>query len=345
MSLSDLENDFLNPYDLCNRLNRYVVRARARHRGPRHHGGGAAPGATRRQGTPLAAALRCVQARQGPGCGCARAPGTLASGGTRPPARLPARPPARQPPRQPPPPPRPLNSTLPPPPPRPQALEYGVQAGLALLLILSGNWLTGACHLALLGYMVHLWAGNKVFVDVTDVFRQLPDQKQQRLVQLGAHTALFMFVVYRCVAAAVAAARGTPVDGPGCCAAPGAARGRRGALRCRGSGGPAQTGRAWHAAGTALRSPGAAAWIGLQQEARAAGHGRAATSRWHAPPQPLPLGPPPPPPPPPPPQAHRDDDPHTADTRRAGHDAGGLAPMGAHVEASRRSRGGLGSAP
>lgn len=28
MSLSDLENDFLNPFDLCGRLNRYVVRRR-----------------------------------------------------------------------------------------------------------------------------------------------------------------------------------------------------------------------------------------------------------------------------------------------------------------------------
>lgn len=29
MSLSDLENDFLNPFDVCNRLNRFVVRRRA----------------------------------------------------------------------------------------------------------------------------------------------------------------------------------------------------------------------------------------------------------------------------------------------------------------------------
>ncbi|KAI8467108.1 MAG: cornichon protein-domain-containing protein [Monoraphidium minutum] len=107
MSLSDLENDFLNPYDLCSRLNRFV------------------------------------------------------------------------------------------------AVEYGVQGGLALILLLSGNWFTGACHLALLGYMVHLWAGGRVYVDTTDAFRQLPQQKRQKLVLLAAHTVLFMLVVYRLIEAAI----------------------------------------------------------------------------------------------------------------------------------------------
>lgn len=80
-----------------------------------------------------------------------------------------------------------------------QGLEYGVQGTLALTLLLSGNWFSGFCHLAILGYMVHLWAGGKVYVDTTDAFRQLPQQKRQRLVQLGAHTVLFMLVVYRSV--------------------------------------------------------------------------------------------------------------------------------------------------
>lgn len=86
-----------------------------------------------------------------------------------------------------------------------QGLEYGVQGVLALSLILSGKWLCGGAHLALLGYMVHLWAGNKVFVHTTDVFRQLPQQKRQRLVMLAAHTVLFMIIVYRCACAACAA--------------------------------------------------------------------------------------------------------------------------------------------
>lgn len=43
-------------------------------------------------------------------------------------------------------------------------------------------------------------------MDTTDAFRQLPRQKQQKLVLLGAHTALFMVVVYRCGARGGAAA-------------------------------------------------------------------------------------------------------------------------------------------
>jgi len=80
----------------------------------------------------------------------------------------------------------------------PQGVEYAVQAALSLTLLLSGNWFCGAADLAVLGYMVHLWAGNRVLLDVTDVFRQLPAQKRQKLVLLGAHTALFMLVIYRC---------------------------------------------------------------------------------------------------------------------------------------------------
>jgi hypothetical protein len=74
-----------------------------------------------------------------------------------------------------------------------------VQGALALTLLLSGKWLAGLGHLALLAYMVHLWAGNKVYIDTTDAFRQLPALKTQRLAMLAAHTALFMLIVYRCV--------------------------------------------------------------------------------------------------------------------------------------------------
>jgi hypothetical protein len=161
MSLSDLENDFLNPYDLCNRLNRFVVRRRAR--------------TARRAGAALGR-------RWGAAAGPAAA-GPAAAGAGRDPSGRELPPPTR--------------ALSPPPTPRTQGLEYGAQAALALMLVLSGNWFAGACHLAILGYMVHLWAGNKVYVDATDVFRQLPDQKRQKLALLGGHTVLFMLVVYR----------------------------------------------------------------------------------------------------------------------------------------------------
>lgn len=68
---------------------------------------------------------------------------------------------------------------------------------MAALLLLSGNWFTGACHAALLAYMVHLYTSRRIYVDTTDAFRQLPQQKMQRGIILGAHLALFVLVVYR----------------------------------------------------------------------------------------------------------------------------------------------------
>jgi hypothetical protein len=66
------------------------------------------------------------------------------------------------------------------------------------MLLLSGNWLSGAAHAALLLYMLQLHSGGRMTVDTTDAFRQLPQQKKQRGVMLGVHLALFVLVVYRC---------------------------------------------------------------------------------------------------------------------------------------------------
>jgi hypothetical protein len=68
---------------------------------------------------------------------------------------------------------------------------------MAALLLLSGNWFTGICHAALLAYMVQLYTTKRIFVDTTDAFRQLPQQKVQRGIMLGAHLVLFVVVVYR----------------------------------------------------------------------------------------------------------------------------------------------------
>lgn len=72
---------------------------------------------------------------------------------------------------------------------------------MAALLLLSGNWFTGICHAALLAYMVQLYTTKRIYVDTTDAFRQLPQQKLQRGIMLGAHLVLFVVVVYRSVLA------------------------------------------------------------------------------------------------------------------------------------------------
>jgi hypothetical protein len=68
---------------------------------------------------------------------------------------------------------------------------------MAGMLLLSGNWFSGAAHACLLAYMLHLHSRGRMTVDTTDAFRQLPQQKLQRGVLLGSHLALFVLVVYR----------------------------------------------------------------------------------------------------------------------------------------------------
>jgi hypothetical protein len=80
-----------------------------------------------------------------------------------------------------------------------QVHELVAQGGIAALLLLSGNWFTGVCHAALLVYMLHLYTTKRVYVDTTDAFRQLPQQKVQRGILLVGHLVLFVLVVYRWV--------------------------------------------------------------------------------------------------------------------------------------------------
>lgn len=81
-----------------------------------------------------------------------------------------------------------------------QIHELAVQAFIAALLLLSGNWFAGACHAGILAYLLQLYSSRRLHVDTTDAFRQLPQQKKQRFILLGSHLVLFVIVVYRLVA-------------------------------------------------------------------------------------------------------------------------------------------------
>eukprot|EP00882_Tetradesmus_deserticola_P023722 GHRQ01025831.1.p2 GENE.GHRQ01025831.1~~GHRQ01025831.1.p2 ORF type:complete len:128 (+),score=56.73 GHRQ01025831.1:347-730(+) len=75
--------------------------------------------------------------------------------------------------------------------------EIIAQGCMAGMLLLSGNLLCGACHAAVLGYLLHLHSHRLLHVHTTDAFRQLPQQKKQRIILLAAHLLLFVVVVYR----------------------------------------------------------------------------------------------------------------------------------------------------
>ncbi|KAF6254970.1 hypothetical protein COO60DRAFT_1537822 [Scenedesmus sp. NREL 46B-D3] len=81
--------------------------------------------------------------------------------------------------------------------------EIAAQAFMAGMLLLSLNWFGGACHAAVLAYMLHLHGSRLLHVDTTDAFRQLPQQKKQRFILLGVHLLLFVLVVYRLIETAL----------------------------------------------------------------------------------------------------------------------------------------------
>jgi hypothetical protein len=81
--------------------------------------------------------------------------------------------------------------------PHAQMVELVSEAICTALLLLSGKWFVGLMQLGLLAYMSRLYANRKLFVDTTDAFRQLPEQKKQRFILLGVHLTLFVIVIYR----------------------------------------------------------------------------------------------------------------------------------------------------
>eukprot|EP00879_Flechtneria_rotunda_P014973 GHRR01015643.1.p2 GENE.GHRR01015643.1~~GHRR01015643.1.p2 ORF type:complete len:130 (+),score=24.06 GHRR01015643.1:137-526(+) len=81
--------------------------------------------------------------------------------------------------------------------------ELVAQGCLAGLLVLSGKWFAGLCHAGLLAYMLQLCSTRQMYVEITDAFRQLPQQKKQRLIMLGAHLLLFVVIVYRLIETAL----------------------------------------------------------------------------------------------------------------------------------------------
>ena len=78
-----------------------------------------------------------------------------------------------------------------------------MQAALTALLLLSGNWFSGLANGAVCAYLATLWLSGAIYVDTTEAFRQLGQQKRQRGVLLAAALALFVLAVYRLIEVAI----------------------------------------------------------------------------------------------------------------------------------------------
>mmetsp|Transcript_11455 Transcript_11455/g.36202 ORF Transcript_11455/g.36202 Transcript_11455/m.36202 type:complete len:187 (-) Transcript_11455:176-736(-) len=89
--------------------------------------------------------------------------------------------------------------------------EYVAQALLTVIMIGSGHWLFTLVNLGVAAYHVHKVFVRKDFlVDVTEIFNQLPVQKKERLIKLGAYLVCFVYIIYRLVEAAVRGLMSSP---------------------------------------------------------------------------------------------------------------------------------------
>ena len=80
-----------------------------------------------------------------------------------------------------------------------QIPEYGIQAALVLIMLLSRRWVVLLIHLPILAYHVRTFALDAYKTDVTEIFRQLPRERRIRIIKLGIYMGGFVFIVYKCV--------------------------------------------------------------------------------------------------------------------------------------------------
>ena len=85
-----------------------------------------------------------------------------------------------------------------------QTAEYIAQPLLALLLLLSGCWLSGLANAALAAFvLIHLRHRGEDRCEPADAFRDAPVHKRNRFALLAAHSVLFALVMFRLVEQAI----------------------------------------------------------------------------------------------------------------------------------------------
>ncbi|KAK9916157.1 hypothetical protein WJX75_009511 [Coccomyxa subellipsoidea] len=81
--------------------------------------------------------------------------------------------------------------------------EYIAQGVLTAMLLLTGKWVSGLVMLTLLAWNVRTYLRDEHKVDVTEVFRQIPREKNIRIVKLVFYLLGFVYFIYRIVHTAV----------------------------------------------------------------------------------------------------------------------------------------------
>uniref|UniRef100_A0A7S1SUI6 Cornichon family protein n=1 Tax=Tetraselmis chuii TaxID=63592 RepID=A0A7S1SUI6_9CHLO len=83
--------------------------------------------------------------------------------------------------------------------------ELVAQAVLTGLLLVSGKWFVAIFQIAVLAFHIHRFFRNDQYTDVTEIFKQLPEQKKRRILKLVLYLISFVIIIYRLVETAVTA--------------------------------------------------------------------------------------------------------------------------------------------
>eukprot|EP00898_Chlorokybus_atmophyticus_P000330 jgi/Chlat1/1298/Chrsp118S01737 len=75
--------------------------------------------------------------------------------------------------------------------------EYALHAAATLAFLATGRWIAFLINAPLLAYHARKYLRKTHYVYVTDIFRQLPREKRERLVKLGFHMLFFVLVIYK----------------------------------------------------------------------------------------------------------------------------------------------------
>lgn len=78
-----------------------------------------------------------------------------------------------------------------------QLPEYIAQGALAVLLLMGGKWIFGGFQMGLAAYHFRLFIKDDAYVDVTEIFKQLPWEKKVRIIKFVVYLIFFIYCVYR----------------------------------------------------------------------------------------------------------------------------------------------------
>ena len=76
-------------------------------------------------------------------------------------------------------------------------MELIGQFSVTAALLLTGKWFTGIIQLGVTCYCIHLYVKKQLYIDATDVFKNLKAIKQRRWIIFAAHSFTFLLITFR----------------------------------------------------------------------------------------------------------------------------------------------------